>query len=85
MSKPGIPLDIVEAARAVYAKLGRGSTADEAVIAQALAAERERAAKIIDDNMLVGPDGVEKIIPRGNSGNKVGLAYAAAIRQGGAS
>ena len=46
MSKLGIPLDIVEAARAVYAKLGRGSTADEAVIAQALADERERCAKV---------------------------------------
>jgi hypothetical protein len=54
---------------------------DEA--ANAILAERERCAKIIEDNMLVGDGNEESIIPRTNPGNKVGLAYAAAIRNGG--
>jgi hypothetical protein len=77
MSKPGIPLDIVEAARAVYAKLGRGSTADEAVIAQALAAERERCAAVPADLVRAG-----FALP--GEGTFADLV-AGTIRQGGAS
>jgi hypothetical protein len=40
----------------------------------------EQAAKLIEDNMLCVPNGVEGIYPRSNPGNRVGLAYAAAIR-----
>jgi hypothetical protein len=40
----------------------------------------EAAAKLIEDNMLVGAEGEERIIPRSNPGNKLGLAYASAIR-----
>jgi len=53
------------------------------VIAEVLQAERERCARIIEDNMLVGEDREETLLPRTNPGNKVGLAYAAAIRKGG--
>lgn len=43
---------------------------------------REQAAKLILDNMLVGDDrkGNERLHPRTNPGNKVGFAYATAIR-----
>lgn len=43
---------------------------------------REEAAKLILDNMLVGDDrqGNERLHPRTNPGNKVGFAYATAIR-----
>ena len=41
----------------------------------------EEAAQLIEANMLVGGEWPEeKIIPRSNPGNKVGFAYAAAIR-----
>lgn len=41
----------------------------------------EDAAQLIEANMLVGGEWPEeKIIPRSNPGNKVGFAYAAAIR-----
>lgn len=52
-------------------------------VAKAVEAEREACAAIIDANMLVGPDGVELLMPRTNPGNKLGLAYAAAIRSRG--
>lgn len=43
---------------------------------------KEEAAKLIIDNMLVGDDrqGNECLHPRTNPGNKVGFAYATAIR-----
>lgn len=44
-------------------------------------AERDRCAKLIEGNMIVG-ERADKLIPRGNSGNTIGLAYAAAIRKG---
>lgn len=51
-------------------------------IARAIMAERDRCAALIEANMLVeGSNGVEMIIPRSNPGNKVGFAYAAAIRR----
>jgi len=40
----------------------------------------EEAAKLIEDNMLCGLGRIEMLLPRGNLGNNVGLAYAAAIR-----
>lgn len=40
----------------------------------------EEAAKLIEDNMLVGAEGEERLIQRSNPGNKLGLAYASAIR-----
>lgn len=41
----------------------------------------EEAARVIDENMLCEDvDGTEVLLPRGTSGNKVGIAYAAAIR-----
>ena len=45
-------------------------------------AGREEAAKLIEANMLVGDgrDGTERLHPRTNPGNKVGFAYAHAIR-----
>lgn len=45
-------------------------------------AGREEAAKLIEANMLVGDgrDGTERLHPRTNPGNKVGFAYASAIR-----
>lgn len=43
-----IPPDIQKAAASVYAQLGRGADADEKAIAQALIAERERAAVIAE-------------------------------------
>lgn len=62
----------------------------EALLSQALleahnagrAEMREEAAKLILDNMLVGDDrqGNERLHPRTNPGNKVGFAYATAIR-----
>jgi hypothetical protein len=77
-----------EKARAVYDKLGRGSTADEAAIHaallsvrnEAIAEERERAARIVESSMLCGDEHCEVLKPRDNPGNKLGLAYAAAIR-----
>jgi hypothetical protein len=52
------------------------------LVADTVLAERERCAKIIEDNMLCDwPPGTETLHPRTNPGNKVGLAYAAAIRQ----
>lgn len=39
----------------------------------------EEAAAIIEANMLCGADS-EVLLPRSNPGNKVGLAYAVAIR-----
>jgi hypothetical protein len=39
----------------------------------------EEAAKLIDQYMLCGV-GADVLLPRGNSGNKVGFGYAAAIR-----
>lgn len=39
----------------------------------------EEAAAIIEANMLCGADS-EVLLPRSNPGNKVGFAYAAAIR-----
>lgn len=39
------------------------------------------AAEIVEENMLCGSDGEEVLRPRGDSGNKVGFAFAAAIRQ----
>ena len=56
------------------------------IISQALLeahkAGREEAAKLIEANMLVGDgrDGTERLHPRTNPGNKVGFAYASAIR-----
>lgn len=47
---------------------------------RATEAERERCALLIEQNMLCGPDGVEVIRPRDDTGNKVGLAYSEAIR-----
>lgn len=43
----------------------------------------EASAAVIDANMLCGDDrkGDEVLLPRGRSGNKVGFAYAAAIRK----
>ncbi|MRN68005.1 hypothetical protein [Brucella sp. 10RB9213] len=41
----------------------------------------EEAARLVEAYMLVGDDGTgERLLPRTNPGNKVGLAYAAAIR-----
>lgn len=40
----------------------------------------ERAASIVEANMLCEPHGDEVLHPRTNPGNKVGLAYATAIR-----
>jgi hypothetical protein len=40
----------------------------------------EKCAEVIEQNMLCGPGGVKGIYPRTNPGNKVGLAYATAIR-----
>jgi len=53
----------------------------DAEIAAAVAAEREACAKLIEDQMLCDDtDGSEVLMPRTNPGNKVGFAYAAAIR-----
>lgn len=53
----------------------------QAAMNAAIALVLEEAAKVIDDNMLCSdPDGTEVLMERGNSGNKVGLAYSAAIR-----
>ena len=52
------------------------------IIRLAVEGERERATRIIEQNMLcTGPDGTEILLPRTNSGNMIGLAYAAAIRR----
>lgn len=88
------PSDITKAAEeladAVLKAAGSGlrhytvqKTRDEIIGAavKGLKAEREKCAKLIEDNMLVGEE-VESLIPRTNPGNKVGLAYAAAIRRG---
>lgn len=46
-----------------------------------VAAAWEAAAVIVESNMLCrNNDGSEVILPRTNPGNKLGLAYAAAIR-----
>lgn len=45
-----IPEDIVKAGRRCYDALGRGSIADSERIARAILAERERCAKIAEDN-----------------------------------
>lgn len=82
-----IPREIVEQAIDLHLSAREangtalGLTDYTQLIARAIMAERERCAKIIEDNMLVDwPAGSESIIPRSNSGNKVGLAYATAIR-----
>lgn len=89
MKPDDIPQDIWEAAyKAANAKFDPYTRAYVADIASAiLAAEKrgeERGAHIIEANMLCSDrEGLEVLRPRGTSGNKVGLAYAAAIRKRG--
>lgn len=40
----------------------------------------DEAARLIEDNMVCVPGGVEGLYPRGTSGNTNGLIYAARIR-----
>lgn len=87
MSDVTIPESVIERVDAAMLKYGNLPIRDgikmamSEVAAELVAAERERCAKLIEDNMLVEPHtGVEKLIPRSNPGNKVGFAYAAAIR-----
>ena len=71
-------------------EIGKSGADPQLVIARAIMAaekrgeerEREACAAIIDANMLCGDDRSNKevLLPRGTSGNKVGVAYAAAIR-----
>lgn len=85
MSRPeDIPQDVWDAAdEAASGFFGTGLTRIIARAIQAAKAEAyEEAAKVISDNMLcTGPDGSELFLPRGTSGNRVGLAYANAIRK----
>ena len=81
--------DLMEEARRIVAEIDRrGVDVDPevSIIARALAAAEqrgmERAARIVEQNMLCGDDVNEVLLPRTNPGNKVGLAYAAAIRRG---
>ena len=78
-----IPEDIRKAAADAHAAFARSSDTRNLgdIIAEAIFAERERCAKLVEANMLVGNDEMgETIIPRSNPGNKVGFAYARAIR-----
>lgn len=74
---PGF-VEAIEAAIAAAPKNGDGFSATKLCVACRKAA-LEDAAKIIDEMMLCG-EGADVLIPRGNSGNKVGFGYAAAIR-----
>lgn len=51
-----------------------------ALLAETRKKALEEAAALIEANMLCGPEGTEVLLPRSNNGNKLGLAYAAAIR-----
>lgn len=89
MSKPKILgeryLQLAAAVMPEGATFGDTCKVARAIEAEALA-EREACASIIDDHMLCGDDYVleESLLPRKlNPGNKVGLAYSAAIRKRG--
>lgn len=56
------------------------ATAAEAILAETRKKAMEEAAALIEANMLCGPEGTEVLLPRTNNGNKLGFAYAAAIR-----
>jgi cellobiose-specific phosphotransferase system component IIC len=83
-----IPGDIMKTAEKAF-KYGFGLRYEVAIkaIAQEIHAERERAsrkafeeaAQFIETNMICGPDR-NVFLPRGDSGNTIGLAYAAALR-----
>lgn len=89
MIKPeDIPGSVWEAAKgAIEPYMGQSQYREDCqediarAIMAAKAEEREACAKIIDANMLcVNVENAEVLLPRGNPGNDVGFAYAAAIR-----
>ena len=65
-------------ARASVARVARALLAERQA---ATAKERERCAKVIEDNAIVDSSDGQFLRPRGD-GNMAGLAYAASIRKG---
>lgn len=75
---------VARSARAVAAFVRHCPDIDaaEATVAAAIMQERERCAMLVEQNMLCEGDGGEVLRPRSNACNRIGMAYADAIRRG---
>ena len=85
MSKPeDIPEDVWRAAEVAHGQFADSSVTMNLgeIIARAILAERERCAELIEASMIVDTEDGERLRNR-SEGNRIGLAYATAIRAGG--